>query len=250
MFDYPVSAFASIISSAFVCSLYIPIYVIALMWFARNSKVKAFLDTVCSYNFITISGMIVLFMCVLLTVFHLAGFWWTWQSFGLQYLTVVTVFILVHKYIGNFNAVAVGIAISSISIGLWEMPYQAVIKMLYDVPQLSFSDGISMLTYQLEIQIPYIIGGVCILIWYYQFHLFRFNMLVLLFIGLLACGYLYWWINGFWIEMVYDWATFTWHNQPLQYDVRSVYRMLKVIYPVIFIISLAHNYKRSEVYAS
>jgi hypothetical protein len=196
------------------------------------SKFKALVDKICDRKLVIIGGYIILLVTIILTFTgHTICIWWTWFSFGLNIAINILAYIFAKKRVSNGEAFIIGVAISAIWRGLWEIPYQMALKAIYDAPQIPTDQLWQMVRYEIGIELPLILGGILIL-WYYSWkykNLYHYNYKVIVFGLLYLAATLYWIASGFSVEQIYDWVLKKWTNDSyIDYSAMAIYKFSKV----------------------
>lgn len=191
-------------------------------------KTQAVLDRICNKKVVVVGGLSLLAVFLALTGFHVPGWWWTWLTVGIQVATIILVYLALERRIGYAKALITGVALSGLAIGVWEVPYQIGLKLVYE-SNLPSSLMFANMRREILIEFAFIIPAVIIL-WYYhsQYKIINFNRWFYLCLSVTVGLYAYWFLSGFWVEMTYDWSNQQWIQHPVDVIAKTVYRASKV----------------------
>ena len=191
--------------------------------------------------------LIVLGIFLLLSIFKVAGWWWTWLTLGVHLTTIILVADLVKSRVSNTKAVLLGIGITSIAAGIWEIAYQIG---YYNFFNRADNISVNHLITQVLFVTPLIIGGLAVL-----FALkvkITPNLLSVLFTLLGIITFILWVLLGFWVDIIYSWEQGKWVYTDYNYIQMVVYRasksllalgliLLYKVYPVDFGVRMLYN---------
>ena len=181
----------------------------------NKSKLVKWLNQICNKNAIYTIGIISLIACLTLTITEVKGIWWTWMSMGIIIATTVLIVARTEKIIMPIESIILACGITSLWRGLWEIPYQFGLKLMYDLPQsqITTETVIQMLSYEVLAEIPLVLGGILI-IWYYHDKykgLITFNKYFVGFFSAYILLTILWFVLGFWVDIYYDWGELKWY---------------------------------------
>lgn len=176
-----------------------------------DSKLIVFLNKISNIKLITILGYPILFVMAIMPLFgHINGIWWTWTSMGLALAIILFTINIISNKVKPFDAICIGISISAIWQGLWELPYQFGLKLIYDAPFLTNEILRQNLIYEVAVELPLIIGGIFIFCMLNKYKVFNINRWTALFITLYLLGLIMWYAQGFWLDITYNWVEGHW----------------------------------------
>lgn len=209
----------------FGMTLYALIFAVVMV---VEPKTQPVLDRICGKKVIIGGGLSLLSVCLILTGLHVPGWWWTWLTVGVQVVTIMLVYLMLEHRIGYTKALIMGIALSGLAIGVWEIPYQIGLKLVYE-SNLPSSIMFHNMAREVMIEFAFIIPAVIVLMLYNsKYGIVNFSRWFWLFLGLTVGLYVYWFASGFWVEMTYDWANYQWVQHPVDVVAKTVYRASKV----------------------
>lgn len=219
---------ASSITNAISLYQAIPLIIMSML-VEYNYKAKTIISKVVTKTNIYCIGYLILIAATILTLNgNPIFYWWTWFSFGL--MIAVTLFTMSILNIPDTDAFLLGAGVATLWRGLWELPYQIGLKLIYDAPQISSPMLNSILKYEILAEMPLIIGG-GLLIWFYasKYKLFNFNKYAVLFLALYIVATIYWFASGLWVEIHYNWEAEQWTAaNNINYTAMATYKFSKV----------------------
>lgn len=230
-------------------SLWIPVYFMVPMIvvsIAPTSWLSRLWNTLCGKKLVMLIGYGVLAICITMAVTGTYIVWWSWLSFGLSAAVIMLTVSALKSRVLAGEAIIIGIAIASLWRGLWEIPFQAGQKYIYDLPQLSMAAAQEMFVHVLYIVAPLILGGLLILFFYHWKHkgLVSFNKWFWVLTGLYVGTTALWFATGFWLEKVFIWETRLWVMTPDSYTSLVTYKSSKVWMMMAIVSTLLPKGKR------
>lgn len=236
-FDWQATDGASTIHHFFQLMFGIPLYFLLPMLLYDiypNSKGARILDRIFSKNIILPIGILALCTFLLLTVIGVPGYWWTWLTVGIQICIVLLIVILLQKRLKPTEAFILGVGFMSISIGLWEIPYQIGLHLIHQVNYMAPEMVQQGIIREVTIEMAFIIGGAIIVYFYqYKYKLIRFTKPFWILSSLFVAGYTLWVTTGMWVEMIWDDINKVWLQQPIDYGAKVLYRSTKVMLALV-----------------
>jgi len=174
------------------------------------------------------SLVLALIACLVLTAFHVVGWWWTWLTIGVQLCIPLLAYIILKNRAHPIEALIIGIGLMGISIGLWEIPYQIGLGYIWNQHQAIDTINQAVIR-EVAYELPFIIGGIIILAIYQdKYKLLSFNKWFWFFMSSTVGLYLTWFLTGFWVEMTFDIEADMFIQHPVNMTARTIYRASKV----------------------
>lgn len=205
-------------------------------------KIAKFFNLICNKKVIYFICLTVLVITLILTALHIPGIWWTWTSFGVQICTLLLTYFILEKKIQPYEAIITGLGFAGIAIGIWEIPYQWGINIIYYTGQISQEIINNQLIYQTSIELPLIIMGILsLIIINRKYNIINFNRYFWILLAVTIILYVCWFLTGFQQEMLYNWETNQWEQSPMNMIVKSIYRASKVTLALSLISLIWHK---------
>lgn len=226
-------------------TIYFGISLIGIMILAtarKYPKIENILNNISNIKIVYTTSICLLIFTLILTYQNITGLWWAWLSFGLQICIILLTYIILKNKMLNYEAIMVGVAISSIGIGIWEIPYQ------WGLAITTFPSDmiVSKIASETLLELTPIIGGIGLLfIINNKYKFVNFNKLFYIFLFITIILYIGIFINGFHLDMYYDWDKSQYiYNQESFID-RFLHKGSKVTL-ALSLISLTLNINRSN----
>lgn len=182
----------------------ITLFCLALMLVAKKyNKLENLLNKICSVEIIYSASISVLIITLFLTALNITGLWWAWLSFGLQVCTILLAYILLKDKMQKYEAIMVGVALASIAMAIWEIPYQ------WGLTVLTFPDNliVEKIISEIQVQMQPLIGSFGLLfIINRKYSIIKFNKYFYTFLAITILLYIGLFLNGFHTDMFYDWG--------------------------------------------
>jgi hypothetical protein len=225
----------------FYCLMIVYFYI----WFPKT-KLSKFLDKITSPKILVLFYFVLVIFAIISFLLKSAAPLGTWTSAGLVFSSLLMCTVLLKDKIPNFLVLAIAVGITGMWIGFWEIPYQAGLKLIYDMPQVGTETAIRWIFWEILVEAPMCGCGLWIIIELnkkYHFVILNKTFLILLivYVALITA----WFLTGFWVDVWYDWKNNLW-VQTTNWDKASmfIYKASKSVL-LLALISLIWN-KRSN----
>ena len=234
-FQYANTSMGNVDSILFHTFFFVAFILLFLVFIIRSEpQLHKIFDKICSPQVVIPIGVLSMVGCILFDALKIPGLWWTWWTWGLQSGTVLLVYLFLKNKMSRFDAAMIGFAIAFLCIGLWEEPYQMGIYLVWYTKPLGMTQAMTDLWIEVVREVPLIVGSLLTLAYYAWIYkaLFRVNKWVIILTALFIGGYYLWFATGFWQELLYNWNTKLFYEQPLNIPAKDLYRSTKVFLPL------------------
>lgn len=203
--------------------------------------IKKTIDKLITANMVIYTIVFIMIMCLYFTAMRIPGWWWTWLTIGLQLIVIAATALALKHKVSPSTWLFAGIALMGINIGLWEIPYQIGLKLVWEnyLPLRGLLMGMAT---EIIKELAFIVGGVILLaVLQEKYKILQFNKWFWIFLSATVILYILWFTTGFWVEMTYDWNTYEWIQHPVNYWAKLDYRLSKVTLTLAMISLVWHN---------
>jgi len=135
----------------------------------------------------------------------------SWPSDMLLFASFLLFYSLLYKRVPNMLALILCVGIMGVWTGVWELPYQIALKLMYDAPQIGLHETFRWIQWEIIVELPMAgcgLGIVAILGW--QFKVIKFNKWFFIFMALYIGFMAYWILDGYWVDTHYNWDLGLW----------------------------------------
>lgn len=199
--EIPVTQLNPIIQDIFEIHFWFPILLAIFVLIRQKSPSLIAIAKVNVWNWIVLA---LLGIFLILTLFEVRGFWWTWISLGVHISTVMLIANATRNKLGDLKALVLGVGVASFAAGIWELIFQTGYYYKYDIPQGIPAIHLHAILIQLS---PLAIGGLGVAIAFWPPKLSKAAVSLLL-VSVLSIGY--WVLGTMWVDIVYIWETGEW----------------------------------------
>jgi hypothetical protein len=199
-------------------SMGIPFYFIILMYiifYFPNLGLFNWLDKIINIKLVSslaIIAIVICFICFLIKVPASLG---SWTTIATVCAGMLWFYSILQSKLRNILAFTCAIGIMGIWIGIWEIPYQTALKLVYDMPQVGSAIAIQWIVWEWVIEVPMAGCGLWILVELNRkYKIVTINKWFWIFLGIYVILIAYWIISGFWVDVWYDWTLHKWIQTP------------------------------------
>ncbi len=197
--------------------------------FVGNNFLLRSLDSLLQPSRVVWATTVVLATFVVLTALKVPGLWWTWQTLGLHIGTVSLGCYILRNYMPPLRAILLSGGLVLIAMSSWEIVYQYGLWYHNDLPQ---NIPIVHFINQFQFLKWFGLAGLAIVLLSAYPNSLRVRGLTILMLNLTIFMLTIWFATGFWLDIKYDWSTFTWYQTESEPTVAAlamgVYRSSKV----------------------
>jgi hypothetical protein len=208
----------NLLSNIHGLSMGIPFYFVMLMYiifYLPNLRLFNWLDKIINIKLVSslaITAIVICFICFLIKVPASLG---SWTTIAIVCTGMLWFYSILQNKLRNILAFTCAIGIMGIWIGIWEVPYQTALKLVYDLPQVGSAIAFQWIVWEWVIEVPMAGCGLWILVELNRkYKIIHFNKWFWIFIGIYAVLIAYWIISGFWVDVWYDWTLHKWIQTP------------------------------------
>jgi hypothetical protein len=148
----------------------------------------------------------------LLNVPYIVG---SWTSLSMLISGIVIGYSLVQPKMSNIHALTFAVGLMGIWTGVWEIPYQTLLRVKYDIPQIGINESMIRIGWEWVIEILTAGYGLALVVKLNKmYHVVKVGWR--LWAGLTLCivAILYWVFTGYWVDDYYDWTIKEWIRTP------------------------------------
>lgn len=184
-------------------------------------------------NVVLSVGIATIAACLFLTLAHVPGWWWTWNTIAMHAGVMCLAVIVLKERCQPWQAACIALAIFAVTAALWEVPYHAGYAFFYPEDLWDHGQPLSPWAYTMGqvvgLALQYLGGMGTLLV----FHLYWAQMRWTRLTSLLLAGYLlcmaYWYLSGFWVDIRWDHVAQVWYRtQDDNFATMAAYRTSKV----------------------
>lgn len=181
-----------------------------------------------NYSHVLLVGSALVAACFLLSLARVPGFWWTWFTMGLYIGAVVAAVVLLDGKVSSGVAVIIGVGLVSLTIGLWEIPYQIGLKLQYDAPQIGTELAWAWIKSEITLEMGFIVGGAGLVFGVGSYlKCIRWSWITTGLFAIAVAFYVIWFATGFWVDVYYKWVDNIWVQSAPNTAAMMVYRVSK-----------------------
>jgi hypothetical protein len=135
----------------------------------------------------------------------------SWASLSMLISGIVLGYSFVQSKMSNIHALMFAIGLMGIWTGVWEIPYQTLLSVKYDIPQIGLSESMVRIGWEWMIEILTAGYGLALVMKLNKmYRVVRVGWPFWAGMTLCVGAILYWVFTGYWVDDYYDWTIREW----------------------------------------
>jgi hypothetical protein len=139
----------------------------------------------------------------------------SWASLSMLISGIVLGYSFVQPKTANIHALMLAIGLMGIWTGVWEIPYQTLLRVKYDIPQIGLNESMVRICWEWAIEILTAGYGLALVLKLNKmYHVVSVGWWFWAGMTLCIGAILYWVFTGYWVDDHYDWTIREWIQTP------------------------------------